>query len=46
MLRNSSSLDTTPFVLKYWTEPKNNKYDWREVAPRENYIANLLKVQR
>ncbi|GJN04653.1 hypothetical protein PR202_ga22218 [Eleusine coracana subsp. coracana] len=36
-------VDTTPFVLKYWNEPKNNKYDWREVAPRESYIANLLK---
>lgn len=36
-------VDTTPFVLKYWNEPKNDTYDWRGVAPREAYIANLLK---
>ncbi|KAJ1275805.1 hypothetical protein BS78_05G164800 [Paspalum vaginatum] len=36
-------VDTTPFVLKYWNEPKNNTYDWRGVAPRETYIANVLK---
>lgn len=37
-------IDTTPFVLKYWNEPKNDTYDWRGVAPRETYIANVLKV--
>ncbi|CAO2151617.1 unnamed protein product [Urochloa humidicola] len=36
-------IDTTPFVLKYWNEPKNDTYDWRGVAPRETYIANVLK---
>ncbi|KAL5204872.1 hypothetical protein ABZP36_009743 [Zizania latifolia] len=36
-------VDTTPFVLKYWTNPKESKYDWRGVAPRETYIANVLK---
>ncbi|CAL4980843.1 unnamed protein product [Urochloa decumbens] len=36
-------VDTTPFVLKYWNEPKNDTYDWRGVAPRETYIANVLK---
>ncbi|WVZ51294.1 hypothetical protein U9M48_002450 [Paspalum notatum var. saurae] len=36
-------VDTTPFVLKYWNEPKNSTYDWRGVAPRETYIANVLK---
>ncbi|RLM59016.1 purple acid phosphatase 3-like [Panicum miliaceum] len=36
-------VDTTPFVLKYWNEPKDSTYDWRGVAPRETYIANLLK---
>uniref|UniRef100_A0ACD5WU32 Uncharacterized protein n=1 Tax=Avena sativa TaxID=4498 RepID=A0ACD5WU32_AVESA len=36
-------VDTTPFVVKYWTDPKNSTYDWRGVAPRETYIANLLK---
>jgi tartrate-resistant acid phosphatase type 5 len=36
-------IDTTPFQLKYWTHPKDSHYDWRGVAPRESYIANLLK---
>uniref|UniRef100_A0A0D9VRP7 Purple acid phosphatase n=1 Tax=Leersia perrieri TaxID=77586 RepID=A0A0D9VRP7_9ORYZ len=36
-------IDTTPFQQKYWTHPKDHHYDWREVAPRQNYIANLLK---
>ncbi|KAL6842901.1 hypothetical protein ACP4OV_027214 [Aristida adscensionis] len=36
-------VDTTPFVLQYWNNPKNRTYDWRGVAPRETYIANLLK---
>ncbi|CAN6381470.1 unnamed protein product [Urochloa humidicola] len=36
-------VDTTPFVLKYWNEPKNNTYDWRGVTPRETYIVNILK---
>lgn len=39
-------VDTTPFVLEYWNDPEgHHKYDWREVAPREQYIANLLKVR-
>ncbi|KAJ4762423.1 Purple acid phosphatase [Rhynchospora pubera] len=36
-------VDTTPFVVKYWTKPKDHHYDWRDVAPRESYIANLLQ---
>ncbi|CAN6299894.1 unnamed protein product [Urochloa humidicola] len=36
-------IDTTPFQLKYWTDPGEDHYDWREVAPREAYIENLLK---
>ncbi|TVU24744.1 hypothetical protein EJB05_27198, partial [Eragrostis curvula] len=36
-------VDTTPFVLSYWNNPKNNTYDWRGVAPREKYITNVLK---
>ncbi|XBI70490.1 hypothetical protein VPH35_064962 [Triticum aestivum] len=36
-------IDTTPFQLKYWTHPKDSHYDWRGVAPRKDYIANLLK---
>lgn len=34
-------VDTSPFVLKYWNE---SKFDWRNVAPRDTYISNLLKV--
>ncbi|PKA52207.1 Purple acid phosphatase 17 [Apostasia shenzhenica] len=36
-------VDTSPFVLKYWNEPKGDQYDWREVAPRDQYIDNLLQ---
>ncbi|KAJ1697047.1 hypothetical protein LUZ63_005559 [Rhynchospora breviuscula] len=36
-------VDTTPFVVKYWTKPKDHHYDWRDVASRETYIANLLQ---
>ncbi|CAN6288566.1 unnamed protein product [Urochloa humidicola] len=36
-------IDTTPFQLKYWTDPGDDHYDWREVAPRQEYIENLLK---
>lgn len=35
-------VDTTPFENKYWTETDHH-YDWRGVAPREQYISNLLK---
>jgi len=34
-------VDTSPFYLKYWN---SSKYDWRNVAPRDTYIENLLKV--
>ncbi|VAH49482.1 unnamed protein product [Triticum turgidum subsp. durum] len=33
-------VDTSPFVLKYWNE---SKFDWRNVAPRDTYIATLLQ---
>ncbi|KAM0936283.1 putative Acid phosphatase, Peroxidase [Dioscorea sansibarensis] len=36
-------VDTTPFVKKYWTHPKDHHYDWRHVEPRDLYIENLLK---
>ncbi|KAG1366331.1 purple acid phosphatase 17 [Cocos nucifera] len=36
-------VDTTPFVESYWQHLDDYHYDWREVAPRENYISNLLK---
>jgi tartrate-resistant acid phosphatase type 5 len=38
-------VDTTPFVDKYFTEPKDHVYDWRGIWPRKQYISNLLKVQ-
>ncbi|KAI0518621.1 hypothetical protein KFK09_006057 [Dendrobium nobile] len=42
-IANFFFLDTTPFVKKYWKNPKKNQYDWREVAPRKRYISSLLK---
>jgi len=36
-------VDTTPFQLEYWTHRGKHHYDWRGVAPRGKYIANLLK---
>uniref|UniRef100_A0A0E0EVE0 Purple acid phosphatase n=1 Tax=Oryza meridionalis TaxID=40149 RepID=A0A0E0EVE0_9ORYZ len=36
-------VDTTPFQLQYWTDPGEDHYDWRGVAPRDAYIANLLE---
>jgi len=36
-------VDTTPFVMKYWTNPEDSHYDWREVKPRETYISNLTR---
>ncbi|XP_068664061.1 purple acid phosphatase 17-like [Aristolochia californica] len=36
-------VDTTPFVKKYFTDPEDHVYDWRDVLPREEYIANVLK---
>ncbi|KAH7656594.1 Acid phosphatase protein [Dioscorea alata] len=36
-------VDTTPLVLKYWVQPEDHHYDWRDVAPRPQYVANLLK---
>lgn len=36
-------VDTNPFVKSYWEDTQNN-YDWREVAPREKYLTNLLQV--
>ncbi|KAI5388266.1 Purple acid phosphatase 3, variant 5 [Lathyrus oleraceus] len=37
-------VDTTPFVDKYFLKPKDHKYDWRGVLPRNKYLSNLLKV--
>ncbi|XP_030495746.2 purple acid phosphatase 3 [Cannabis sativa] len=36
-------VDTTPFVDKYFLRPKDHKYDWRGVLPRQHYLSNLLK---
>ncbi|RDX75535.1 Purple acid phosphatase 17 [Mucuna pruriens] len=36
-------VDTTPFVDKYFLKPKDHKYDWRGVLPREKYLLKLLK---
>ncbi|KAL1201115.1 Purple acid phosphatase 8 [Cardamine amara subsp. amara] len=35
-------VDTTPFVDKYFDEPKDHVYDWRGVIPRNKYLNNLL----
>nr|KYP61248.1 Purple acid phosphatase 3 [Cajanus cajan] len=42
-LRSFSFVDTTPFVDKYFTDPGDHVYDWRDVWPRKRYISNLLK---
>ncbi|KAK1288442.1 Purple acid phosphatase 17 [Acorus calamus] len=36
-------VDTTPFVMHYWRNPGHSTYDWRDVAPRDTYIANVMK---
>ncbi|KAJ0987564.1 hypothetical protein J5N97_005920 [Dioscorea zingiberensis] len=36
-------VDTTPFVFKYWDDPEDHHYDWRDVAPRHQYVADLVK---
>lgn len=36
-------VDTTPFVDKYFDNPKNQKFDWRNVLPRERYLSSILK---
>ncbi|KAI5388267.1 Purple acid phosphatase 3, variant 6 [Lathyrus oleraceus] len=30
-------VDTTPFVDKYFLKPKDHKYDWRGVLPRNKF---------
>lgn len=37
-------IDTTPFVDKYFEDPKLQKFDWRGVIPRNKYLGRLLKV--
>ncbi|CAK7326858.1 unnamed protein product [Dovyalis caffra] len=36
-------VDTTPFVDKYFNEPKDHEYDWSGITPRKRYLSNLLK---
>ncbi|GAU12780.1 hypothetical protein TSUD_72660 [Trifolium subterraneum] len=31
-------VDTTPFVDKYFSKPKDHKYDWSGVLPRDKYF--------
>lgn len=37
-------VDTTPFADKYFTDPKDDVYDWSGILPRNEYLSNLLKV--
>jgi hypothetical protein len=37
-------VDTTPFVDKYFKEPKDDVYDWRGILPRKQYLSNILMV--
>nr|VDC68731.1 unnamed protein product [Brassica rapa] len=39
-------IDTTPFVDKYFDEPKDHVYDWSGVLPRNKYLNNLLALER
>ncbi|KAK9118033.1 hypothetical protein Scep_016126 [Stephania cephalantha] len=36
-------IDTTPFVDKYFTDPKDQTYDWSGVLPRKNYLKKALQ---
>ncbi|KAM7484739.1 hypothetical protein LguiA_000748 [Lonicera macranthoides] len=36
-------IDTTPFQEKYFTNPEDHTYDWREILPRKHYLSNLLR---
>ncbi|KAK4436796.1 Purple acid phosphatase 3 [Sesamum alatum] len=36
-------IDTTPFVGKYFNHSKNQKFDWKDVLPRDNYLSALRK---
>lgn len=36
-------VDTTPFADKYFTNPKDDVYDWSGILPRNEYLSNLLK---
>ncbi|KAK9115754.1 hypothetical protein Sjap_014701 [Stephania japonica] len=36
-------VDTTPFVDNYFTDPKDQTYDWSGVLPRKNYLKKALQ---
>ncbi|KAG6401839.1 hypothetical protein SASPL_138707 [Salvia splendens] len=36
-------VDTTPFVQKYFDNPKKQVFDWRNVLPRDRYMSSTLK---
>ncbi|EYU36924.1 hypothetical protein MIMGU_mgv1a025516mg, partial [Erythranthe guttata] len=37
-------IDTTPFVDKYFENPKKQRFDWKDVLPRGKYMSYLLKA--
>ena len=39
-------VDTTPMVVEYWDNPGDHHYDWRGVTNREDYVGELLKVNK
>ncbi|KAL8494766.1 hypothetical protein ACS0TY_025569 [Phlomoides rotata] len=36
-------IDTTPFQYKYFTDPEDHVYDWRDVLPRDEYLSTLIQ---
>ncbi|KAL7145304.1 hypothetical protein ABFS83_07G072400 [Erythranthe nasuta] len=36
-------IDTTPFVDMYFENPKNQRFDWKDVLPRGKYMSYLSK---
>ncbi|KAL8489231.1 hypothetical protein ACS0TY_025219 [Phlomoides rotata] len=36
-------VDTNPLVQKYFNNPKNETFDWRNVLPRDKYISYVVK---
>ncbi|KAL7105908.1 hypothetical protein ACP275_07G076200 [Erythranthe tilingii] len=36
-------IDTTPFVDKYFENPKKQRFDWKDVLPRGKYMSYISK---
>ncbi|KAL3619856.1 Purple acid phosphatase 7 [Castilleja foliolosa] len=36
-------IDTTPFVDKYFENPKKKNFDWKGIMPRDTYISHVLQ---